>query len=162
MKAFISYSLNDSEKYIVTLLAMQLREQGFVAGSSYHNDYKADVEDSRWEISRSNLFIGVITSAGDSNSRVLGEWRLAAQSHVPAILLVEDAVPISAELESHPNVIRFTRLDLESAVLHVKERINNSRQVPIQSQSKVDNTAAWLLGGGAVLGLIGLLKVAGK
>lgn len=162
MKAFISYSLKDSEKYIVTILAMQLREQGFVAGSSYYNDYTVDVEDSRWEISRSNLFIGIITSTGDSNSRVLGEWKLAGQTHVPAILLVEDTVQIAAELESHPNVIRFDRLDLERAALNVKERISASRQVPIPSPVKLDNSVAWLMGGAAVLGLISLLATADK
>ena len=162
MNAFISYSLNDAEAYIVTILAMRLREQGYVPISGYDYVKTNNVEDSRWSISRSTLFIGIISSTGDANQQVFGEWKLAQECSVPAILLVEDNVKLAAGLSTHPNVVRFNREAPNTSIELVKHKIRESRQVPVRAAGKQDKSIAWVLGGVAITGLIGLFAAASR
>jgi len=154
MKAFISYSLNDAEQYILTILSIQLKEQGFIA-STNHNLFN-ELEHNRFpQLNKSNLFIGLITSTGNANNRVFEEWEQAISQKIPSLLLVENNVKISTSLLQHPNVITFDRHNPESSIELVKNKIKLSRQ---NTQVKNDNTFAWILGGLAAIVVIGLLS----
>ena len=82
------------------------------------------------EINSSNLFIGLITSAGESNQRVYNEWSYSSQQRrVPSFLLVEDTYPISQGiLNSTINIIRFNRKNPHYAINIIKGRIETSRR----------------------------------
>ena len=159
MRAFISYSINDSEQYVLSILARKLKEQGFIVSSSY-NLYSTLVDFQTYsQLNKSSLFIGIITGDGTDINRVYNEWKIALQKRIPAILLIEDVVAVGQELQSHPNIIRFNKLRPETSIEIVRQKINISRQPNLQiGKQNNDNTAAWLLGGLAVLALIGLLS----
>ncbi len=158
MKAFISYSLNDSEQYVLSILSKRLKEQGFITVSSgYYNLVSNNLEHISNQISNSNLFIGVITYTANANSRVLNEWQVAIQKRVPSLLLIEDNVQVHENLLRYQNIIRFNRYDPTTAIELVRQKINQSRQTTLSTQTK-DNTAAWVLGGLGLLALIGLLS----
>lgn len=155
MRAFISYSINDSEQYVLSILARKLKEQGFIVSSSY-NLYSTLVDFQTYsQLNKSSLFIGIVTGDGADINRVYQEWRIALQKRIPAILLVEDVVAIGSELLSHPNIIRFNKTRPETSIEVVRQKINASRQSTSQSN---DNAVAWVIGGLAVLALIGLLS----
>lgn len=159
MRAFISYSLNDSEQFVLSILAHKLKEQGFIVSSSYNLSSSLIDFQTYSQLNKSTLFIGIITGSGMDINRVYSEWQVALQRRIPAILLIEDVVAISQELQNHPNIVRFNKLSPEVSIEAVRQKISASSQVsiPTNEQSN-DNKAAWLLGGLAVLLLIGLLS----
>ncbi len=157
MKAFISYSLNDSDKYILSILAKKLKEQGFTISSSY-SQYKNILDlTTASQISSSNIFIGVISSKGSSNQRVLEEWRQAVKRKVPALLLLEDNIHVQEAILKHPNTIFFNRENPSISVEKIRERISRSRGVQSYGKTRNNNSTAWILGGIAALTLVGLL-----
>lgn len=156
MRAFISYSLNDSEQYVLSILARKLKEQGFIVSSSY--DMLGGTSDFNAQLSRSSLFIGIITATGNDTSRVFNEWLAALNKRIPALLLIEDNVAVKPELQTHPNIIRFNRSSPEQAMGFVKQRtISSMRVIPEKTSQDNDNTVAWILGGLAILAIIALL-----
>ncbi|MDI9312791.1 MAG: hypothetical protein QM535_21455 [Limnohabitans sp.] len=157
MKAFISYSLNDSEQYILTILSRKLREQGFSIVSNYKvYDNSLDFETSS-QLSNSNLFIGIITKTGHSNNQVFAEWNVAIKRKIPALLLVEDSVDIAPPLKTNRNVLLFNRFRPEIAIEKIRTNISTNNQVPVNNTKQNDSTAAWILGGLAALAIVGLL-----
>lgn len=159
MRAFISYSINDSEQYVLSILARKLKEQGFIVTSSY-NLYSTLVDFQIYsQLNKSSLFIGIITGDGSDINRVYDEWKIALQKNIPAILLIEDIVEVGQELQNHPNIIRFNKAQPETSIENVRQKIDASRQPNNQvGKQNTNNTTAWLLGGLAVLALIGLLS----
>lgn len=158
MRAFISYSLNDTEEFVLTILAKRLAEQGFTVSSSY-NLYSNVVDFSTYsQLNKSNFFIGIITQEGNSKERVFNEWRVASEKRIPALLLIEDNVQITQQLANHPNIVRFNKTHPQPAIDFVRQKINSTTQVTVPlSNPTNNNTVAWMIGGLAVLALIGLL-----
>ncbi len=156
MRAFLSYSLNDSEQYVLTILARKLREQDFVVSSSYNVYSNLDYE-TFTQINKSNLFIGIITKTGNANNRVFNEWKEAIKRKIPSLLLIEDNVKVNTKLAKHPNVLFFNRQKPERAIERIKTRIAKTKQPLSVKKRDKDNTMAWVLGGLAALAIIGLL-----
>lgn len=154
MKAFISYSLNDTDQYILSILANKLKIQGFTVTSSYNLNSRLVDFETFTQLNKSSLFIGIITYDGTNVHRVYKEWQTAIKSNIPAILLIEDIQTISQDLISHPNIIRFNRTKPESAIEYVRVMISNSK---IINPQKNNDAIAWILGGIAILALIDLL-----
>lgn len=153
MIAFISYSLNESEKYVVTLLAQKLGEKGFSLTSSFRQSASFVDFQTENEIKNSSLFIGLITQAGRRNTpKVYLELQKALNYSKPAILLVEDNVQLDSWASNFPNLIRFNRYYPQIAMEEVKNRIQTSKTV------QQDNSLAWILGGVAALALISYLS----
>ncbi len=151
MKAFLSYSLNDSEQYVLSILVKKLNEQGFIVSSSYDNYSFIGFEQFN-QINSSNLFIGVITATSREYERVINEWEAAVKRKVPALLLVDNAVTVHAPYSTNPNIIRFDKYNPDPSIETVKKKIAQSRE------TSQDNSTAWALGGLAVLALIALLS----
>lgn len=149
MKAFFSYSLNDNEQYIVTLLAKKLQESGFFVASGFGTTLK-DV--LNFEIKSSNLFIGLLSQSGKFNKRVYEEWNYALKSKVPSILLVENTIQLQNGLIGHPNVVFFDRKHPKEAIIIVNQKIEKAIK-----DKKLNGAVAWVLGGVAALALIGML-----
>ncbi len=151
MRAFLSYSLNDTQQYILTILARKLNEYGFYVNTT-HSVYSVE-----YELKRSNLFIGILTSNGDSNEKVIQEWDFSIANKVPSILLIEDNIQVSTRL-THPNIIYFNRFDPQNAIQVAQERIKRFSPPLVAQKENNENALAWVLGGVAVIALIKLLS----
>ena len=78
-KAFISYAMQDSEQYVLTLLANLLMSENFQIDSSFNEYGKTVSQSTIKKINESSLFIGLITEFGNRNKNVFDEWKMAIQ-----------------------------------------------------------------------------------
>ena len=111
-------------------------------------------EMAKYELERSNLFIGIITKIGKYNIRVYDEWQHAVNRRIPTILLIEEGVEEFQGLENYPTVVKFNRDKPEIAINQVKQKIHSANK-PLKLG--IINAAAWVLGGIATMDLIGWL-----
>ncbi len=151
MKAFISYSTNDNDQVIVTLLANNLRKQGFqiVTSSNFYSnilDYTTKIK-----IDNSHIFFGIITNHGEEKNRVLAERKYSIETKTPNILLIEDTVNINNNFQE--NYIVFNRYDPNKAVNEIQQRMKVNTK-----QNEDNNIWPWVIGGTALLGIISLLS----
>jgi hypothetical protein len=154
MNAFISYSIADNEQYILTLLSQKVSEIGLTLVTSYDQGDWPDTQASD-EIKNSAVFIGLMTNSGrfGKRNRVYSEFKQANLFNRPAILLIEDSIPVFWEGYYH-NTIRFNRHNIGQTVEEVNNRIRTSQLEP----PPTPNAAAWLLAGIGVLALLSLLS----
>lgn len=151
INVFLSYSLNDQDEYILSLLANQLQNKGCsISQSSDFNKRLSPLTINN--INNSQLIIGLVTGKSIERQRIMNEWQTALNSKIPTLLIVEDIVPIDSNF-NHPT-ISFSRNNPELAVNKLKDEINKMER----KKDEGSNTAAWLIGGAAILGLIGLLS----
>ena len=153
MKAFVSYIVSDNNEYILTLLSLKLRENGFVVNTSqnfYNNilDYN-----TMNEINESHLFISIITSGGSERKRVIQEWEYAASRNIPNILLIEDNVSVNQDFTG--NYIRFNRRNPQPAIQEINKRMSQNQQL---TPTKTNDIVPWILGGTALLAILTLFS----
>lgn len=154
MKAFLSYSLNDADQFVVPLTARRLQDRGFFVTNGYYKPTDHIGYQTLNQINTSQLFIGIITNSGQSNQRVYNEWVHAIENKTPAILLVEDRYQLNNELKNHPNIIRFNRYRPQNAINKIKFKMDKSKDFNTQ----LEEAAPWILGGIAIIALIELLS----
>lgn len=153
MKAFVSYSLNDSDLYILTLLSLELNKKGVTMNQS--NDFYSKLSPVTENlIKKAQLFIGLITFNGNEKERVISEYSFAQKMNVPAILLVENNVTLNNS-NGH-DLIWFDRHNPQQSMNILNERITAQKRKKEQDSDSL----AWLIGGAAVLALVAIL--AGK
>ena len=151
MRTFISYSINDTDQYLLTLLSSELYKKGVTITQS--NDFHLDMSSlTKVNINKSNLFIGIITGFGQEKDRVLKEWQLANVSNVPSILLIENTVQIAPNFNS-PYII-FDRNNPQNAINQLNKKITELKK----EIEKNPNALPWILGGAALLAIFGLLS----
>jgi len=151
MKVFLSYSLNNNDQFILTLLARELTSRGFSITQS--SDFNTEMSQmTKSNINKSNFFIGLISGKGNEKSRVENEWRLAYSANIPGVLIVEDTVPATINLKSH--CIFFNRNNPHQTIQALNGKIENMKN-NINNDS---NAWAWILAGAALLSLIRLLN----
>lgn len=152
MRAFLSYSLNSQDQYILTILASELKRKGFsvISGDDFYESQASAL--TRSQINKSQLFIGIITGDGDDNKRVQREWKIASHAKVPRLFLIENTVRINPKFK--PPHIVFDRYNPQMAVDTLKRKINQKKNKSNQDS----NTLLWVLGGAALLTVIGLLS----
>ncbi|MBL4648964.1 MAG: hypothetical protein JKY03_04480, partial [Aureispira sp.] len=111
MKAYISPSVPDDEQNILSALAKRISMNGITPTSGYHKFGQNNSELAFYEISKANLFIGVVTSNSFEIERVYNEWQFAIKSETPALLLIENTVDTTdfPLINKNPDVIRFNR-----------------------------------------------------
>ena len=87
-RAFVSYSIEDRNLHLITLLLEHLRK----------NNYEVSVStlwgDSDLRIANADIFIGIITNKGNSINYVVEEWKTAQRNNIPYVLVVENGVRI--------------------------------------------------------------------
>jgi hypothetical protein len=169
MKVFISYSFNNTERYLVSLLSNELRKKGFSVTSSSPptifnpSTYELNISN---QINSADLFIGLMTKDGTNNKNAFNEWKYALNIRVTSILLIEKGVRlIPKELNLHPNIIRFDRENPNDAIQRIIALGNNNsnalqRVTPFSGTTTNANAKNGLIIGLAALGiaaLIGLL-----
>lgn len=154
MRVFISYSLNDQEQFVLSVLAKKLREQGYIVSTGYNIPSQFQNQQNLSQISNSSLFIGLITNTGQANNHVLKEWEQAKARKIPSLLLIENTVRVNAAYQNDPNIVVFNRYDPEPSIELVRQKINRSKEV----EKTGDESTAWIIGGLAALALIALLS----
>ncbi len=154
MKAYLSYSLNDEQKYVITVLAKVLLEKGYTLTTGNGAHLRILGNSFRHSISGSSLFIGVVTQTGLEAQRVYDEYIAATSMMVPSLLLIDEEVAMRSSIFPSPNILMFNHYDPISAIETVRARVKQAR---IGSEATDDSTA-WVIGGMAVLTLIALLS----
>jgi hypothetical protein len=149
MKVFISYSINDKDQFILTLLSSKLIKSGYQINQSI--DFKKEKISSltKINISKSELFIGIITGNGFEQKRIMSEWRCAQVGKIPAILLVENTVSVNENFKF--KYIVFDRKNPREAIKLLNLEIQK------QDKQKDINALNWVLGGAAILLVLSLL-----
>lgn len=148
MKAFLSYSIQDSDQILITLLSRRLREKGFNVMTSQNFFDKYLDFTTKNEIDRANLFIGIISKSTGYRDRVIQEWEHAKAAGIPTILLVENGVRINSEL--NVDYVRFNRNNPQGAISEINRRMEEPK----------DKASAWpwIIGGAIVLGVMQLFS----
>lgn len=148
MKAFVSYSVIDSDEIILTLLSSELRKKNFSVTTSQNFFNKTIDYNTMSEINSSHLFIGIITDKGEEHKRVLDEWNYAIQRNVPNLLLIEDTIAVNKQLTG--KYIKFNRNKPKMTIDEINKKMNLER-------GNSDDLLPWILGGTVLLAIIGLL-----
>ena len=156
MKAFLSYSLNDTDEYVITILAKKLQEQGFYVSAGQNLHFPDTNPESLAEVRSADLFIGILTFNGQINQRVYEEWQYAKESDKSAILLVEWNVDLAEELDFSQNVIRFNRQNPDKAIESIHQYISEARQNSDETDKQ--DVLAWILAGMSLVKLVRLLS----
>ncbi len=151
MRAFISYSVNDTDQFLLTLLSSELQKRGVTITQS--NDFHMEMSSlTKVNVSKSNLFIGIITGSGQEKNRVFKEWKLAYVSNVPSILMIENTVNVDPNFKS-PYII-FDRNYPQNAIEQLKSKMTELKA----EADKNPNVLPWILGGAALLAIFGLFS----
>lgn len=150
INVFLSYSLNDQDEYILSLLANQLQNKGcsIYQSSNFSKELSPLTIN---DIKNSQLVIGLVTGKSVERDRIMNEWQTAINFKIPTILIVEDIVPIDSSF-NHP-IITFSRNNPQLAVEELRKKMDKMQNKKDENSS----AAAWLIGGAVVLGLISLL-----
>lgn len=145
MKAYVSFSANDNNLHLVSLLSFKLQDNKFRTSTS--SDFFKDELSftTKSNIQNTHLFIGIITDDGLEQKRVIKEWEFAKQTDIPNILLIENNVPINEDFKG--NIIKFDRSNPEKAI----NQINEKRKIKPSTQNNISDALPWLLGGVALL-----------
>lgn len=155
MRIFVSYSFKDSELYLLALLFDKLRSEGHEVESSgmYYLEHDDNPLFNPGRITRSDLFIGLITNDSEAINEVELEWEVAVEHRVQRLLLVEDGVTLEDE---GAHIVRFNRNDPDEAIDQLfKEK----------SQAKEDNSSSMpliVLAVVAIAAVVMLLSGIGK
>lgn len=145
MRVYISYSFQDEELYLLSLLINKLQQQGHIIETS---DYL--FENNKFNISISDLFIGLITDSHEY-SQVINEWQQAQSLKKRTILLIEEGIPVS---DKSINYIRFNRFQPEKAINELM--IKNQNQPVKKKNNDVED---FLMLGGIVVGIAALISL---
>ena len=152
-KVFISYSIEDSNLHLITLLLEHLRNNNYdVILSKYGLEYPMNILNA-------NLFIGIITHKSKNSKNVEAEWQIAKKNNIQNILIVEEGVTIN----DHNNIsyIRFNRSNPQDAIDKLFQR--NKPTTPQKNKKNNDDVAAnILLGVAVVAGIAALISLLSK
>lgn len=152
--AFISYSMDDSELYVLSLISEYLSNNGYYVENSYNSlsvgqNFEFAI---RNQISKTDLFIGIASNSGVRSNSVMKEWKIAQVNKKISFFIIEDTVPISPVFEQGNLIIRFNRNFPEESV--------NSLQKMIEKEKKSETNTAlnWIVGGILGIAIIKLLS----
>lgn len=156
MKAYISYSINDKDQFILTLLSSKLRQNSFIVTTG-QNFYGTGLDNSTVnQIVECHLFIGIITRLGMEKNRVLEEWKFAKRRKIPNLLLIEDSIKVQETFQG--NYVYFNRRKPQPAIDLINKKMIQKQTTKIK---KSNDIVPWLLGGAALLAIIGILSDSG-
>ena len=151
-RVFISYSIEDSNLHLISLLLEHLRK----------NNYSVSVSnqwiDSDLKIANSDIFIGIITNKSNSIDYVVKEWQVARGKKIPDVLIVEEGVNVDES--SDINFIRFNRANPQSAINQLFNL--NKHTVAQKKKENADDVADVLLGVAVVAGIAALISLLSK
>jgi 3-methyladenine DNA glycosylase AlkC len=152
MKVFLSYSLNDSNLYVIPMLVTHLKKQNMEVLTSYETSNIAPF--NNFQSMNASLFIALLTKSGNQNEKVSKEWNNAIKSKIPTIALIENSFKLPDQFNNWPNIIRFDRTNPSKSI----SQIQANRTSSVNSEKNDSNALAWILGGIAAIALIKLLS----
>jgi len=153
--AFISYSMNDSDLYVLSLISEYLAENDYYIYTNYNNSVSIgqNIEYTiQNQIAKSDLFIGIASNSGINSQWVHKEWEIAQRNKKTAVFLIEDNVPINPEFAQGNFIIRFNRQYPEESLRHLRNMIDEQKK---ETSNKALN---WIVGGVLGIALIKLLS----
>ena len=151
-RVFVSYSIEDSNLHLITLLLEHLRKNNCIVAVSNIG------MDSTMRIGNTDIFIGIITNKSNSNDYVVKEWQVARENNIQNILIVEDGVTINDP--NNISYIRFNRSNPQDAIDKLFQR--NKTITPQKNKKNNDDVANVLLGVAVVAGLAALISLLSK
>jgi hypothetical protein len=145
MRVFISYSFQDEELYLLSLLIDKLHKQGHQVRTT---DFL--IENNRFYLNKSDLFIGIITVHSDEIQSVLSDCKHAKQLQKKSILLVEKGVYVN---QPSMSIIRFDR---NNPVKVINQMLGIKPKTQIKKNSVLEDG---LVIGGIIVGVAALISL---
>jgi len=145
--AFISYSIKDTELFVLSSISRILDEKGYDIYSSYNEVQYIDNQ-----IKKSSLFIGIASHEGIKSEWVMKEWEFAQVSAIPSIFLIENTVNINPQFIQHNLVLVFDRLNPTIAMNQLYKLIS------LEEEKKTKKSENLVVGGLIGLALMTLLS----
>ncbi|MBR4583568.1 MAG: toll/interleukin-1 receptor domain-containing protein [Bacteroidales bacterium] len=149
---FVSYSIEDLNLHLITLLLEHLRK----------NNYSVSVSnqwlDSDLKIANADIFIGIITNNSNSIDYVVKEWQVARENNVNGFLIIEEGVTIN---DSSIPYIRFNRTNPQKAI---NELFKHNKPVtkPKKKKDNDDTLSNVLIGTAVIAGIAALISLLSK
>lgn len=145
MRVFISYSFQDEELYLLSLLIDKLQGQGHQIRTT---DFILD--NNRFHLNSSDLFIGIVTNYSDDISNVLDDWDYAKKLNKKTILLIEEGVQVNDKS------ISFIRFNRNKPELAINQLLGVKPNVPAKKSSDLEDG---LIIGGIIVGIAALISL---
>lgn len=153
-RAFVSYSIEDRNLHLITLLLEHLRK----------NNYEVSVStlwgDSDLRIANADFFIGIITTNSNSIDYVVKEWGTAQENNVPYILVVENGVMV--EDTENLSFIRFNRSNPQEAIDRLFKINKPVANTPKKKKDNSDTLSDALIGVAVIAGIAALISLLSK
>ena len=151
---FLSFSIEDSNLYLITLLLEHLQKNNYSVSVSAH------WEGSDIKIATSDIYIGIITNNSNSVNYVVKEWKIAKQNNIPYVLIVENGVKITNPQSI--SVIKFDRSSPEKAIIQLFQIKNSNHPISKKEKNNDDLVSDILKGTILIAGLAALISLLGK
>jgi|GEM_PF-6577715 hypothetical protein len=104
-KAFIPYSIAETDAHLVYEIGDLLKKQGFEVEYNWDMHNGQQVYD---EVAQSQFFVGMVTHPR-YQKQVTQLWQYALSQHIPAYLIVEDKIALPGTIKQHPSIHVFRR-----------------------------------------------------
>lgn len=148
MKAFISYSLQGNDQFILTLLSFLLKEDNIdsILSQSSAKD-NLDVTTKNL-IEESSIFIGIALKEGQEEGKLLTELDYAIGVKIPCLLIVEDKISNHHLLKHNP--LLLSRSYSQKTIYEIERLMNAAKD----SENKSLDSVAWLISGKSIIAMI--------
>ena len=152
--AFISYSMDDSELFVLSLISEYLSKNGYYINTSYSTvSVGQNIQNTiQNQILKSDLFIGIASYTGINSQWLVNEWQTAQSNEKTAVFLIEDNVTINPTFLKNNFVIRFNRQYPEESLRYLQEMIDK------QKKDNSNKALNWVVGGLLGIAIIKLLS----
>lgn len=104
-KAFIPYSIAETDAHLVYEVGDLLKQQGFDVEYNWDPSNSQRVYD---EVAGCNFFVGMVTHPRHLR-QVMQLWQFAMAQGIPAYLIVEDKITMPSGFAKHKQVHMFRR-----------------------------------------------------
>lgn len=153
-QVFISYSIEDSSLYLITLLIEHLKKNDYCVSVSAH------WEGSEQKIVTADIFIGIITNNSKSVDYVVKEWKIAQENNIPYVLVVENGVKITNPQSI--SFIRFDRSNPQEAIRQLFQIKNTNLPISKKGKNNDDLVSDILKGTILIAGIAALISLLSK
>ena len=149
MKVFLSYSFNDNELYLITLLVDLFQKEGHSIETS-DMFLGEPLRNYSYKVEHSDLFLGIISDSGNSKELVLKEYRYAKKCSISSVLLVEDSLEVSPTIK---NYISFNRNNPEKAINELLGKTTSAKN------KRTDDLESTVMAAGIIVGIAALISL---
>lgn len=156
MKAFISYSLQGNDEFILTLLSFMLKEDNIDSTLSQNSAKDTLDVTTKNLIEESSIFIGIALNQGQEESKLIAELDYAIGVKIPCLLIVEDNISNETLLKHTPLLLNRSK---SQKVIYEIERLMNAAK---DTANKSLDSIAWLISGKSIVAMMNAAFKAGN